>query len=112
MAVPHYAYLKLRIPGNRGPLIISGSFARSENCDMDFNTLSQTFGIHEELHHIQENKNMDVSPEVRLNAPELAFDASQYTREHQIHPTDPTKMARLSNSLFPRIGKRAYQVPP
>jgi hypothetical protein len=27
MAVPHYAYLKLRMPTNRGPLTISGSFA-------------------------------------------------------------------------------------
>jgi hypothetical protein len=27
MAVPHYAYLKLRMPTNRGPLMISGSFA-------------------------------------------------------------------------------------
>jgi hypothetical protein len=40
MAVPHYTYLKLRMPANRGPLTISGSFARSENCDKDFNTLS------------------------------------------------------------------------
>jgi hypothetical protein len=30
MAVPHYAYLKLQMPANRGPLTISGSFARSE----------------------------------------------------------------------------------
>jgi hypothetical protein len=27
MAVPHYAYLKLRMPANKGPLTISGSFA-------------------------------------------------------------------------------------
>jgi hypothetical protein len=31
MVVPHYAYLKLRMPANRGPLMISGSFARFEN---------------------------------------------------------------------------------
>jgi hypothetical protein len=30
MAVPHYAYLKLRMPTNRGPLTINGSFARSK----------------------------------------------------------------------------------
>jgi hypothetical protein len=62
MAVPHYAYLKLRMPGNRGPLTISGSFERSKNCDKDFNTLSQTFGIREELHHIRESTNMDITP--------------------------------------------------
>jgi hypothetical protein len=62
MAMPHYAYLKLRMPASRGPLTISGSFARSKNCDKDFNTLSQTFGIHEELHHIRESTNMDIDP--------------------------------------------------
>jgi hypothetical protein len=40
MAVPHYAYLKLRMPANRGPLTISGSVARSKNCDNDFNNMS------------------------------------------------------------------------
>jgi hypothetical protein len=63
MPVLHYAYLKLRMPGNRGPLTISGSFAGSENCNRDFNTLSQTCGIHEELHHIRESNNMDVTLE-------------------------------------------------
>jgi hypothetical protein len=42
---------------------------------------------------------MDVSLEVQQNAPELAFDASQDTREHQIHPTDPTKTMWVSKSL-------------
>jgi hypothetical protein len=99
MAVLHYAYLKLRMPANRGPLTISGSFACSKNCDKDFNSMSQTFGVHEELHHIRESTNMDVDPPAQQNAPELSFDASKDTREHQIHPTDPTKTARVSNSL-------------
>jgi hypothetical protein len=42
--------------------MISGSFARSENCDKDFNSMSQTFGVHEELHHIREATNMDIDP--------------------------------------------------
>jgi hypothetical protein len=62
MAVPHYANLKLRMLANRGPLMISGSSAHSENCDKDFNTLSQTFMIHKELHHIRESTSMDVDP--------------------------------------------------
>jgi ABC-type enterochelin transport system permease subunit len=89
------------MPTNIGPLTISGSFARFENCDKDFNTLSQTFGIHEELYHIRESTNMDVTPMAQQNALELSFDASKDTREHQIHPTDPSKTARVSNSLSP-----------
>jgi hypothetical protein len=92
-------YLKLRMPGNIGPLMISGSFACSENCDKDFNTLSQTFGVHEELYQIRESTNMDITPAAHQNAPELSFDASKDTREHQIHPTDPTKTMWMSNSL-------------
>jgi hypothetical protein len=101
MAVPYYAYLKLRMPTNKGPLTISGSFAHSENCDKDFNSMSRTFGVHEELNHIRESTNMDVNPLVQQNAPELSFDTSKDTREHQIHPTDPNKTARVSNSLSP-----------
>jgi hypothetical protein len=101
MAVPHYAYLKLRMPANRGPLMISGSFACFENCDKDFNSMSQTFGVHEELHHIREATVMDIDPPVQQNTPELSFDASKDTREHQIHPTDLTKTARVSNSFSP-----------
>jgi hypothetical protein len=82
MAVPHYAYLKLRMPANRGPLMISESFARSENCNKDFNSMSQTFGVHEELNHIRESTNMDIDPPAQQNAPELSFDASKDTREH------------------------------
>jgi hypothetical protein len=89
------------MPANRGPLTISRSFARSENCDKDFNSLSQTFGVHEELHHIGESTNMDIDPPAQQNALELSFDASKDTREHQILPTDPSKTARVSNSLSP-----------
>jgi hypothetical protein len=41
--------------------MISGSFVHSKNGDKDLNTLSQTFGIHEELHHIMESTNMDIT---------------------------------------------------
>jgi hypothetical protein len=101
MAVPHYAYLKLRMPANKGPLTISGSFARSENYDKDSNTLSQTFGIYEELHHIRESTNMDIDQPAQQNAPELSFDASKDMWEHQIHPTDPSKTPQVSNFLSP-----------
>jgi hypothetical protein len=63
--------------------------------------MSQTFGVHEELNHITESTNMDVDPPVQQNSPELSFNASKDTREHQIHPTNPTKTARVSNSLSP-----------
>jgi hypothetical protein len=103
MVVPHYAYLKLRMPSNRGPLTVNGSFTQSENCDEEFGNLSLSFGIHEELLHIKESTDMDVPIMTQQEAPELAFDRSKDTRKVQIHLTDPTKTARISTSLPPEL---------
>ena len=49
MAVPHYAYLKLKMPGPNGTITIHGSFKRSDNCDKEVNKISKSFGMPEEL---------------------------------------------------------------
>src|ERR1041385_3240519 len=46
MAVPHYAYLKMKMPGPRGVITVSGSFVRSDHCDKEFHKISETFGAH------------------------------------------------------------------
>ena len=43
MAVPHYAYLQLKMPGPKGAITVSGNFQRSDACDRDFNKISETF---------------------------------------------------------------------
>ncbi|KAK1662350.1 hypothetical protein QYE76_050509 [Lolium multiflorum] len=50
MAVPHYAYLKLKMPGNNGTNItVYGSFSRSDNCDHDFQRIAAKFGPQQEI---------------------------------------------------------------
>src|SRR3954462_10160291 len=44
MAVPHYAYLRLKMPGSAGDLTINGRFIKSDQCDRDFHRISDTFG--------------------------------------------------------------------
>ena len=46
MAVPHYAYLKLKMPGPRGVITVSGSFIRSDRFDKEFHKISETFEAH------------------------------------------------------------------
>jgi hypothetical protein len=49
MAVPHYAYLKLKMPGNNGTNItVYGSFSRSDNCDREFQRIAAKFGLRQE----------------------------------------------------------------
>src|ERR1043165_5894599 len=45
MAVPHYAYLKQKMPGPNGVITISGSFIRSDRCDKEFHKISEAFGV-------------------------------------------------------------------
>src|SRR4051812_33618446 len=52
MAVPHYAYLKLKMPGSTGVLTINGSFIKSDQCDHDFHKISDTLGAEQELREI------------------------------------------------------------
>ena len=40
MAVPHYAYLQMKMPGPNGVITINGIFERSDSCDREFNRIS------------------------------------------------------------------------
>jgi hypothetical protein len=45
MAVPHYTYLVLKMPGPNGIIIVKGSFELSDICDKEFHEMAQTFGM-------------------------------------------------------------------
>ena len=99
MAVPHYTYVKLKMPGPNGPITIDGSFTRSDNCDRDFSKISESFGMQEELAQLKELMDLTLLPVTQVMAPELAFDSNNDTRVHQVHPTDASKTVLVSTSL-------------
>jgi hypothetical protein len=45
MAVPHYTYLVLKIPGPKGIITVKGSFELSNLCDKEFHKMAQNFGM-------------------------------------------------------------------
>jgi hypothetical protein len=45
MAVPHYTYLVLKMPGPKGIITIKGSFELSDLCDKEFHKMAQNFGM-------------------------------------------------------------------
>jgi hypothetical protein len=44
MAVPHYTYLVLKMPGPKGVITVKGSFELSDLCDREFHKMAQNFG--------------------------------------------------------------------
>jgi hypothetical protein len=45
MAVPHYTYLVLKMPGPKGIITVKGSFEASDLCDKEFHKMAQNFGM-------------------------------------------------------------------
>src|SRR3954464_11419712 len=98
MAVPHYAYHKLKMPGSAGVLTINVSFIKSDQCDRDFHRISDTFGVEQELREIAMVTDKSTFPLVsRRESKEYGRDFSidSDTVTHQVHPTDPDKIVRV-----------------
>jgi hypothetical protein len=45
MAVHHYTYLVLKMPGPKGIITVKGSFEVSDQCDKEFHKMAQNFGM-------------------------------------------------------------------
>jgi hypothetical protein len=45
MAVPHYTYLVLKMPGPKGIITVKGSFELSDLCFKEFHKMAQNFGM-------------------------------------------------------------------
>ena len=72
MAVPHYAYLKLKMPGPAGTITIHGSFKRSDFCDKEFNRISELFGMQEGLAQLKLSTDNNILPPSK----KVAFEAT------------------------------------
>src|SRR3954469_25113176 len=94
MAVPHYAYLKLKMPGSASIITVNGSFTKSYQCDRDFHKVSDTFGAEQELIEIAMATDKSIFPlasrgESKEYGRDFRIDSDTVT--HQVHPTDPGK---------------------
>jgi hypothetical protein len=73
MAVPHYTYLVLKMPGPRGLITIKGSFKISDLCDREFHKMAQNFGT--TANYAEKAKNMTTEGikvlEGRIAEPEM-----------------------------------------
>src|ERR1041384_7288074 len=98
MAIPHYAYLKLKMPGSAGVITVNGSFIKSEECDRDFHKVSDTSGAEQELTEIAMATDKSIFPLTsRSESKEYGrdFKIDSDTVTHQVHPTDLEKTVRV-----------------
>jgi hypothetical protein len=101
MAVPHYAYLTLKIVGPKGEITVQGSFEVSNTCDKEFNKMAQTFSMTAEYARLKGETDHNVLPDVGRSLPDQAFNATQDSKKIQVHPTDPNKTTSIAVNLDP-----------
>jgi hypothetical protein len=101
MAVPHYAYLTLKIPGPKGTIMVQGNFEVSNTCDKEFNRMAQTFGMTAKYARLKGETDYNVLPDIGRSLPDQAFDATQDSKKIQVHPTDPNKTISIAVNLDP-----------
>ena len=101
MAVPHYAYLQLKMPGPKGVITVKDNFQKSDLCDCEFSKISETFGMEATLADLAISNDRTLMPEHKKQAVDKSFNTSNDTRTHQVHPTDPSKTVNVSTILDP-----------
>ena len=80
MAVPHYAYLMLKMPGPKGVITVNGDFDRSDRCDIDFNKIFESFSMQEQLEEVSRDNDRTIFPVAKKPAYDAAFNATNDTR--------------------------------
>jgi hypothetical protein len=99
MAVPHYAYLKMKLPGPRGVITVTGSFKKSLACAKESSQLAEALVIAEEkrqLIHRLELAQQDVP--VR-QSPVEQFKPANDTKKVLLDESDPTKYVIIGTGL-------------
>jgi hypothetical protein len=99
MAVPHYAYLKMKLPGPRGVITVSGSFTKSLACAKESSQLAEVLVIAEEkrqLLHRMELTQQDVSARQSLME---QFTPADDTKKILLDESDPSKYVIIGTGL-------------
>jgi hypothetical protein len=93
MAVPHYTYLVLKMPGPNGIITVKGSFKLSDLCDKEFHTMAQNFGM---MANYGEPKDMVKSATIGAAQQPEGHSTEPEVKKLQVQPSDPGEEGRTS----------------
>ena len=83
-------YLKLKMPGPKGVITITGSRKKAEECFQKGSKIADALMVAEEWHEHQRNTDSSDLLRAKKPATESAFQSSGETKPVHIHPTDPS----------------------
>ncbi|KAK1698246.1 hypothetical protein QYE76_014943 [Lolium multiflorum] len=115
MAVPHYGYLKMKLPGPKGVITIAGDYRRSMDCATQSSKTAQTLIIATEKQLIHDAVAMAKARSRHAGCRQPGWDDSLPAGQHQADPVGPGAAGQVRHHrgrLEQQIGKRAHRLPP
>jgi hypothetical protein len=99
MAVPHYAYMKMKLPGPRGVIIVSGSFKKSLACTKESSQLAETLVIAEEKRQLLHRVDLAQQDVPVCQSPVEQFKPANDTKKILLDESDPSKFVIIGTGL-------------
>ncbi|KAM3333913.1 hypothetical protein ACQJBY_028775 [Aegilops geniculata] len=95
MAVPHYAYLRMKLPGPKGLITITGDYRKSIECTRDGAKLAESLVVAEERRQLDQivtlAQEVSAAPiPAEEPASEASFKPSRETKKVKLNPEDPS----------------------
>ena len=103
MAVPHYAYLKMKMPSSKGILTIAGDCKKSSACAAESSRLAESLVIAAEKRLEQvvamAGKQPEMSPNPKESESEDSFKPAKETKKIPLDPEHPERHAVIGANL-------------
>ena len=104
MAVPHYAYLKMKMPSTKGILTIVGDYNRLITCAADSSRLAESLVIAAEKRLLDRvvalaAKKPEMSPIPQESEAEGSFKPTKETKKIPLDPAHPERHAVVGTGL-------------
>ena len=104
MAVPHYAYLKMKIPSTKGVITITGDYKKSAECTAASSRLAESLVIAEEKKMLDRvvamaSKQPNQTPDSKEYDAQGSFQPAKETKKIPLDPQHPERFAVIGANL-------------
>ena len=104
MAVPHYAYLKMKMPSSKGIITVAGDYKKSIECAMASSRLAESLVVAEEKKMLERvvamaGKQPALSPNPKDCDAQGSFQPAKETKKIPLDPENPERFAVIGANL-------------
>ena len=103
MAVPHYAYLKMKMPGPKGIITIAGDYEKSIACTTASSRLAETLVLAEEKRRLERlvamaGEQPAIPADPREAEPQGSFQPAKETKKIALDPSHLERFAFIGSN--------------